>query len=331
LRQMAKDKDINETRRKSILEICRRFALYAGRIAAKIPVAYLEQFTGVDLSKDVGYDLNQMFGDDVDDPYGFVNKFEDGFGKAVNDYVNAKENGRLIVFIDDLDRCLPENALTVLESLKLYLDKANCVFFIGLDKRVIEQAVRQRYKTLVDVTGKEYIEKMIQLNFFLPEKDPVEVRKILQVGLNSSYATKEKMWKLIQDATKSNVRKVKQFTIAFNLIENIANELRIPGDMHQNLAKILLIQMNFPDFFDALQKNNGLLKKFENFFDSQGKDLDKVKNILANDPDGRKFYEDDHLLIFITENIDYPKGMSEPEKLRELLQILSRTGNAGKT
>ena len=29
---------------------------------------------------------------------------------------------RIIVFVDDLDRCLPERALTVLESMKLFFD-----------------------------------------------------------------------------------------------------------------------------------------------------------------------------------------------------------------
>jgi len=159
LRQIAKDQILNETRRKSIREICRRFALYAARITAKIPIAYIEQFTGIKLSEGIGEDLNQFFGDEVNDPYIFINKFEEVFGKAVNEYVG--ENGRLVVFIDDLDRCLPENALTVLESLKLYLDKSNCVFFVGLDKRVIEQAVRHRYQDIIGVTGKEYIEKMI--------------------------------------------------------------------------------------------------------------------------------------------------------------------------
>ena len=177
LREIANDKIITETRRKSILEICKRLALYAGRIGAKVPVALIEKFAGVSLSQDIGFDLKQLFGEDVNDPYCFINRFEEGFGNAVNDYVG--QDGKLIVFVDDLDRCLPENALTVLESLKLYLDRANCVFIIGLDKRVIEQAVKQRYKSLVGVTGKEYIEKMIQLNFFLPEKDPIEVKRIL--------------------------------------------------------------------------------------------------------------------------------------------------------
>jgi hypothetical protein len=328
LREIANDKTITETRRKSILEICERLALYAGRIGAKVPVALIEKFTGVSLSEDIGLDLKQLFGEDVNDPYCFINRFEEGFGNAVNDYVGP--DGKLIVFVDDLDRCLPENALTVLESLKLYLDRANCVFIIGLDKRVIEQAVKQRYKSLVGVTGKEYIEKMIQLNFFLPEKDPIEVKRILQVGLNARYAENHKMWKLIQDATRCNVRKVKQFTIAFHIIEEIAIELRIEKTMYDKLAKILLIQMNFPNFLDALLNNNSLLKKFEIIFKAEDNDLDKVKAVLANDLDGKRFNEDDHLLTFLMENNNYPKGLSEAEEMKKMLQILSVNGNTAR-
>jgi hypothetical protein len=55
--------------------------------------------------------------------------------------------GRIVVFVDDLDRCLPENALQVLESMKLFFDLEGFVFVVGLDQQVIEQAVELRYQT----------------------------------------------------------------------------------------------------------------------------------------------------------------------------------------
>ncbi len=51
--------------------------------------------------------------------FSFFNEFEKTFDSLVEDYVGV--DGRLVVFIDDLDRCLPENAIMVMEALKLYL------------------------------------------------------------------------------------------------------------------------------------------------------------------------------------------------------------------
>ena len=81
----------------------------------------------------------------AEDPqFEFINKFEETFDKLVKEYVGLVADQ--VVFIDDLDRCLPENAVTVMESLKLYLDRANCVFIFGAEAGIIEEGIRQRYR-----------------------------------------------------------------------------------------------------------------------------------------------------------------------------------------
>jgi hypothetical protein len=52
---------------------------------------------------------------------------------------------RVVIFIDDLDRCLPSKALNVLESLKLFFDLDGFIFVAGLDQRVVERAVRAHF------------------------------------------------------------------------------------------------------------------------------------------------------------------------------------------
>ncbi len=267
------------------------------------------------------------------DPYLFINSFEAQFREVVKEYVG--ENGRLVIFIDDLDRCLPENALTVLESLKLYLDNANCVFFIGLDKRVIEQAVKQRYKDL-NVTGKEYIEKMIQLNLFLPEKNSNQVTQVLQNELNElvacqPYPIDARMWRMILAATKGNFRKTKQFVIAWALIRNLAISLNVAdANRIPQLAKILLIQMNFPELYDALPtKSYHLIGNFKKIIDAYIQDTQLGKETLAQYPECKRFFADSHLIGFLKGNdqdhADYA-DISDPQDLRKLLQILSQIG-----
>lgn len=82
---------------------------------------------------------------------------------------------RVVVFVDDLDRCLPENALDLLESMKLFFDVEGCVFVVGLDQEIAERAVEFKYRAPDDhanqqppVSGNDYIKKIFQVPFVLP-------------------------------------------------------------------------------------------------------------------------------------------------------------------
>lgn len=99
----------------------------------------------------------------------FHNRFED----IIETYYSDR---RVVIFIDDLDRSLPEKALEVLDAIKLFLDVKGCIFILGIDRRVISYIIRKKYKELLGngsetekedflITGDNYLEKIIQLSF----------------------------------------------------------------------------------------------------------------------------------------------------------------------
>jgi predicted KAP-like P-loop ATPase len=112
---------------------------------------------------------------------------------------------RIVVFIDDLDRCLPTSALEVLESMKLFFDLEGFVFVVGLDREVVQRAIETKYRPLeagaVDspVKGSEYIKKIFQLPFSLP---PISVRQVdeflrsLDGGLSARQ--REDLWERVR-------------------------------------------------------------------------------------------------------------------------------------
>ncbi len=78
--------------------------------------------------------------------------------------------GALVIFVDDLDRCLPEKTVQVLEAIKLFLDKHGCIFVLGADLNVVRSAVESHYQN-AKITGEgasDYLEKIIRLRFELP-------------------------------------------------------------------------------------------------------------------------------------------------------------------
>ena len=72
-----------------------------------------------------------------------MEQFESAFQKALQTVLG--EGGRLIVFVDDLDRCLPEKAIEVLEAIKLFLEVPGAVFVLGMAPDVVERGIEVRY------------------------------------------------------------------------------------------------------------------------------------------------------------------------------------------
>ena len=87
---------------------------------------------------------------------------------------------RLVVFIDDVDRCEPEAAYRLLEGLKIYLTLDNCVFVLGMNQKAIEEAIAQRMKTETGgnpaIRAAAYMEKLCQNVWRLPAvREPEQV------------------------------------------------------------------------------------------------------------------------------------------------------------
>lgn len=79
---------------------------------------------------------------------------------------SADNSKRLVVVVDELDRCRPDYALSVLEVIKHFFDIPNCVFVLGLNMNEMENIVRRRYGERVDAT--DYLRKFINITAKLP-------------------------------------------------------------------------------------------------------------------------------------------------------------------
>ncbi len=118
------------------------------------------------------------------------------FEKKLRETTTGEDSIRLLFLIDDLDRCLPEKAVEMLESIKLFLDVEGCAFVLAVDDEVVERGIIHRYKEYIflgaqqgvghkslaqmPITGTEYLEKIIQLPFRLPLPAKHEVRAFLR-------------------------------------------------------------------------------------------------------------------------------------------------------
>ena len=78
---------------------------------------------------------------------------------------------RVVVLIDDLDRCFPDQAIRLLESMKLVLAQPGFIFVLGVARQVIEGYLQHRYTSeygIKDFKGQLYLDKIVQLPFHIP-------------------------------------------------------------------------------------------------------------------------------------------------------------------
>ena len=102
----------------------------------------------------------------------FLNHFEETLGDWTRDTI-GKSGKRLVVFIDDLDRCLPRVALQVLEALKLYLRVPEIIFVVGVDRTVITNLVENIYEEdkVEGIDAARYLAKMFQVEVTLDAEE----------------------------------------------------------------------------------------------------------------------------------------------------------------
>jgi len=220
---------------------------------------------------------------------GIKSTLRDDFEAAIDECLQDGE--RLVVFIDDLDRCLPEKTIDILEVIKLFLDVPKCIFVLGVEKEVIERGIEVRYKSKDQkpISGKDYIEKIIQIPFVLPpirEDDMAAFIEKLGIGEREKrYVT------IVAKGAGCNPRKVKMFLNVLRIRHAIVE--RTCGGINPDLsAKLLVFEYGFPEFYkDVVKyKEQELLCKLERLAIG---DYDKrLEEELENSKLLQKYHED---------------------------------------
>lgn len=116
----------------------------------------------------------------------FLNEFEKTLERWVKNTLGKDE--RMVIFIDDLDRCMPEIALQVLEALKLYLNIEKLIFVLGVDKEVVGRFVIEHYRKLglVDKKEKEELPEDKDRRLRAEDKARLYLSKMFQVEIELS-------------------------------------------------------------------------------------------------------------------------------------------------
>ena len=221
-----------------------------------------------EIRKRVRVDLTQLIRTSpLRDRVSILDHFRTFFEAMVVSLVGKK--GRLVVFVDDLDRCPPERIVQVLDALKLFLDTPRCVYVIGLDRDIIEQAVKSKFEGYEndEAEAREYLEKIIGLPFDLPplSRDQMEA---LVGGLDINLPDAELSTQVFALGQEPNPRKVKRTINVFLLLWTLAQRREQLRDVIKpsRLAKIVVIQHSYRELYSILTVTPRALGELELYF-----------------------------------------------------------------
>jgi Leucine-rich repeat (LRR) protein len=84
-----------------------------------------------------------------------------------------KKGPKVVVFIDDLDRCMPDKAVMLLENIKLVFGQRGFVFVLAVARKVLDGFLTHRYDKEFNVqdggaSARSYLDKIVQLPLHLP-------------------------------------------------------------------------------------------------------------------------------------------------------------------
>ncbi len=113
-----------------------------------------------------------------------IDAFRREFGEVL-----ASLDRTLVVFIDNLDRCLPGNAIHTLEAIRLFLFMPKTAFVIAADEDMIRHAVGQHFHNPGERHVADYLDKLIQMPVRVPRAGVQEVRAYLFLLLTNVIVT----------------------------------------------------------------------------------------------------------------------------------------------
>ncbi len=221
--------------------------------------------------------LSDKYNDWIDDTEQVREKIQE----AITEGLAKKNKKRLLIFIDDLDRCLPENAIRLLEGIKNYLSFESTLFILAIDKRVVSEMIEQKYN-LHTGYGNEYLMKIIHYYYQLPNVDSKDT--VIQIV--ESYG--------MEGITESNTAFMASF-----LRDNAGEPRRAKHFLHQFLMRVaigdvldsLKMSADFEYDFKYLFIGGFLLERFPTVFATEDRS-EKLRNLrdstqLSKSVDGK--------------------------------------------
>ena len=197
-----------------------------------------------------------------------------------------KANKKIIIVIDDIDRLTNSQIRDVFQLVKQVADFPNVIYVLAMDREVVRSALTEVH----NIDGNEYLEKIIQIPFEIPELRKSKLHDIFFIKLEQ----------IVNDLSDKVVWDKSYWSNVFrNCIEPYINTLRDVNrvtNTFQFRYEMLYQETSFEDMvgITALEVLEPELYKWicNNKDAVCGGDMHELLSNFGNKPDYRKLYHD---------------------------------------
>ncbi len=206
-----------------------------------------------------------------------ISQEQEAFKIIVGLVNKAQKCDRLILCIDNLDRCMPDKVISLLESIKLFLSVPNCTWVFAMDSEVIASYINQKYDgTCMD--GYSYLDKIIPEQYHLslsPAGDGRNIVSLLRSAAGSNFL----------DFNEEKIPQIPKVLVPRRLIKSagkVSDFYKTPyagSTSFETVFHLTLLYHTWPDFYQRLSStsNDHVCRILDNFFPTDNNSQTEAK------------------------------------------------------
>lgn len=227
------------------------------------------------------------------------------------------DNGRVVIFVDDLDRLNPEIAVELLEVMKLFMDVEDCIFVLAIDYEVVVNGVRKKFGSdMPEDKCRSFFDKIIQLPFSMPVAS-YNIQKMIEKILGGAIKEYvEPISKLIKRSLGANPRTLKRLANSFFLLQMVDKNTNSQAEDAKDeelrsalLFASLVVQMYSYEAYAYLSEN---IENLKNIL----KEIDEVEG-KASEENALDDEKANDMIVLLKSTLDEIAEMSnnKPEEI----------------
>lgn len=212
----------------------------------------------------------------MDNNQSVINELKNTLREVTLKIVEHKNYDKIVIYVDDLDRIDPPDAVSILELLKNIFDIEHCVFVLAIDYQVVVKGLEKKFGKRNDTNEwefKAFFDKIIQLPFMMPigQYDIGKYIQSLLEQVDYLNATQKKvndieisvaLTNIIEFTIGGNPRSLKRLVNSLSLIQMFINA-RTEEKSGQSskmtetekdilMFAIVCLQIQYPDIYEML-------------------------------------------------------------------------------